>query len=489
MGAQLHLARISYLAILCAQLLALGSSRSTAPCQTGVDHPNGDFAGMPLSSWSSTATRCANACALDPQCNLYVFLDAGCAAPSTYSSTCYLKATATAPVAKDCRCSGLPGRGSPGTVKPQDPLYWISAAGISGTMGPTGLAALSFTILNRTSVTAAVPTMIGYAVEMDSWALALDDEMINSTALQPPVVTQLSEASLQYTFEHTTTGATTYLIEVQYDAVPAEPAVGSVPFVRKHIRVATNTPTIPMVIVSVSPWDSLRIVPDDNATLQSVVYPTGELGGYGAFARLSDGSGLFATAENSFLYSITVPARSLWTNSSSTLIHVGYHPFMSWDQVANNSWAPKGDPEPFVADAAILAAYILTNRAVVAAQSAAGEGDGNMPARGCSRSSRTVGGEMLLVEALWGDASLPLIASTADGEIMPLEGDSSAMTLSTAVALDVAEVECFRGVAEARMLLPPSEPIYVSIPWTANDYQIDISNATQWPEYVRILTR
>ena len=25
-------------------------------------------------------------------------------------------------------------------------------------------------------------------------------------------------------------------------------------------------------------------------------------------------------------------------------------------------------------------------------------------------------------------------------------------------------------------------------PWTENDYQIDISNATQWPEYARILT-
>jgi hypothetical protein len=54
--------------------------------------------------------------------------------------------------------------------------------------------------------------------------------------------------------------------------------------------------------------------------------------------------------------------------------------------------------------------------------------------------------------------------------------------------LNNAERDAYRALGEAHFQLPHEGTVRVHIPWTENDYQIDISNATQWPEYVRILT-
>lgn len=47
--------------------------------------------------------------------------------------------------------------------------------------------------------------------------------------------------------------------------------------------------------------------------------------------------------------------------------------------------------------------------------------------------------------------------------------------------------DAFSGLGEAHMVLLPGHARLIHIPWTDNDYQVDISNGTSWPEYERIL--
>ena len=68
---------------------------------------------------------------------------------------------------------------------------------------------------------------------------------------------------------------------------------------------------------------------------------------------------------------------------------------------------------------------------------------------------------MLLEEAVFSSALGPL-------------GDGDAST-AVAPALDVAEVEAFRGIVESLMRgVGAPSPVFVHIPWTENDYQVSM---------------
>ena len=73
-------------------------------CTPGVDHPNGDLAGMPL--YNTTAHACGSLCNATVDCGAWVFIGAACLNPPN-PSLCYLKAgTPPSVPAAPCFCSG-----------------------------------------------------------------------------------------------------------------------------------------------------------------------------------------------------------------------------------------------------------------------------------------------------------------------------------------------------------------------------------------------
>ena len=79
---------------------------ATAACQYGVDRPNGDEPGMPLTMFVSDADTCSFICSSDPKCLAYAYINGGCHGAD--HPVCFLKATVT-PTASvpNCMCSGL----------------------------------------------------------------------------------------------------------------------------------------------------------------------------------------------------------------------------------------------------------------------------------------------------------------------------------------------------------------------------------------------
>jgi hypothetical protein len=68
-----------------------------------------------------------------------------------------------------------------------------------------------------------------------------------------------------------------YSFTVTYDAPPGWG------FLRKAISLATATPQTPLSLLAVSPFDTLRVTAA--SPLAGVLYPSGDMGTYGAFAR------------------------------------------------------------------------------------------------------------------------------------------------------------------------------------------------------------
>ena len=81
-------------------------ANATTACQYGVDHPEGDEPGMPLTMPVSDADVCAYSCSADPACVAFAYISGGC--HGAVSSVCYHKSSVTPTVSvPSCMCSGL----------------------------------------------------------------------------------------------------------------------------------------------------------------------------------------------------------------------------------------------------------------------------------------------------------------------------------------------------------------------------------------------
>lgn len=394
------------------------------------------------------------ACNAEPQCAVYAFIAPTCVGNA--APLCYLKSTATsATSATPCHCSGFPARS--GAAPPYNGMeYTVAAQGIAALLGPYGLASVS---LSSSRSPSGGLTAITYRVDLDSWAMVVGDTLVNSSVLSPPSVLQPTPATLQYEYANAVAGCN---VSVSYEAVPEGSALGYIGFIRKGLALSCSTG--PIDVISVSPWDTLRLTPATNAVVEAVSYPSGAMGGYGVFVRMGDGTGILATAENSFLYAQAQPVTSYTVGASTVMVHVGYHPFQHWW----NASAGQAAGVSYVADAGILAIYPLRGVPV--------------PQPPSARQGLEEDGAVRVMTVPSGPASDSHAALTLRQRVFsgsPLAGAS----------VDVAERDAFRGVVEASVLLRSNEPITVHIPWTENDYQVDVSNATQFEEYSRILQR
>ena len=289
--------------------------------------------------------------------------------------------------------------------------------------------------------------------------MAVDGLVLNSSALAAPVASQVDAGAALFVFSAPGAAGLVYTISVLYEAR------ADWLFLRKTLSVSSSAPDVPLAVVSISPFDALALTAA--SPLVGAVFPTGTLGTYGVFGRFADGSGLVAAATNPFLYPSAVPAFS----TKGLLVHVGFHPSLLWNQTT----AADPVPRPYVADAGLLGLYELSANAVPP------------PIETDVRSSRFVAAGSRFAGAAASHAT-----DTHAGmlvEFVPFAGSLPAgLHKGDPSWLNYAERDAFRELGEAHFELPPERTVRVHIPWTENDYQVDIANATQWPEYVRILT-
>lgn len=312
-----------YLACLALALVLAGAAAGVGDSCNGIDMPDGDFPFMPLPLPPSTnITTCAAMCQSDPACAAWAYLPPGCVAPSD-AAVCYLKASQQPPVARSCRCSGLPSRNV--TAPPANPAT-VTLSGPSGasvSLGGYGMASLSFPW-----AAGAVPTTV--PVVRDTWTLVLGSDLVASELLPTPRLVQTApwSATLQYAAVELSCGwwvaiNATYEVLSRGQGVP-------VPFVRKSLYVqpvnASGTVGVDVVFASVHPWGNLTLLVP--SPFETALYPSGALGGYGAFARLAPtllvptGAGVLAALENSFVYATALPS----ADASGLELHAGYHP-------------------------------------------------------------------------------------------------------------------------------------------------------------------
>lgn len=454
---------------------------------------------------------CAAMCSVDPQCSVFVYLPAGCV-PSAASAACYLKSQVMPSVQRDCRCTGFRAPANPVEVAQDKSILQLSNSDANVSFGSRGM----------TSISSSSGTLL---IELDSWAMVINDLVFNSTTLAPSAPSQPTASTVQYTYNSTINGSEHAFI-VLYELQEGWQ------FVRKSVSLLSITDTggavrPSAVIASVSPFDVLRVMRPANLT--GVLYPSGAMGGYGAFLRYGDGVGLLAAAQNPFLYPLALPAAPLFQppspNASSTLIHVGYHPVLVWNftlspgsdgayarllgrgsqRLAHSGLSLEVDrglqsllltadaPQPFVADAGLLSLYPLTPYSVPPGSLDAGTTrpptssppvNDPLPARRVTH-ALALDGHMRFEYAH---------ITPADSDLYTLHGASGKSASASASASDPSwltygERDAFRSIASSLYSSPPSSTVKVHIPWTENDYQIDMGNDTQVVEYVRIFSR
>ena len=433
-----------------------------------MDYPNQDLPGSPLHGVPSAAA-CEAVCLGTAACDTYVFIAAECPQGSG-DARCYLKSgTPPSRAQLPCYCGGQVARPAP---PPQPPapgptLFTLSAGALTASLGARGLVGLAL---------AGGPAL---AVGSDGWSVLVDGALLNSSALPDPVATQ-DGGAVTYVYAGVAgAGAATYTVIVTYTL----PVIGGGGFVRKALALASSTPADALQVALAAPWDALYLALP--APLAGALYPTGALGTYGVFLRAADGTGVAVAAENPFLLPTAAPAFA----PQGALLSVGYAPSLTWNQTTQYD----ATPQPFAADAGLLALYTLSPNAVPPAT----ETDAGTRRYGATRpylrrarpaaaaaaveATDTLTG-MLFEHEAFGRAGAALPAG-----VHAQRGGAPA----PASWLNYAERDVFRAMGEAAFAaahggaLP--EPLRVQIPWTLNDYQIDVANATQWPEYQRIL--
>ena len=465
---------------------------------------------LPTEAWDPS--YCSTMCQSDPNCAMYVYLPPTCATGFSDAAVCYLKASVPPSVAKDCRCSGFVNRTiNPTPGQPDTVLYILSTSTVSVGLGKRGLIWLNSNLSSPT-------TTLSLTIELDTWVLGLNNNLVLNSSdpwAQSPSISQISGSLVQYiyTYSDTTTNSI-YTITVSYELQETWN------FVRKNLEIISNTPSIPIVIMTVAPFDTLRMV--TTSTLSSTVYPSGDMGTYGAFLRyfndpqISTGSGVLVTAQNPFLYPSVLPVPPLYSSNvnNSVLVRIIYHPSIIW----NFTTVRQPQPTPFIADSGILSVYnlgqyqlppyadpirdtlvhlnpLLYNDTVMYKEYSSNKHYRRLTpyAITFATSNPTFFGKHSIVShaidtgngmltehvQYHPDQSLSSISSPRLSSIHDTIADPS--------WLYVGERDSFRYTADSLMEYPTSNPIQVHIPWTENDYQINICNATEFDEYVRIL--
>jgi len=365
------------------------------------------------------------------------------------AALCYLKGALTPAKQQPCRCGAPVSRAPAPAPAPGAQRFSISTAHVAATFDGRGLLSVS---VDGMSV----------GVTVDTFALALDaGVVVNSSSLADPAASQPTPASVQFVY-----ASPPYTITVLYEVRAADWR-----FLRKALTVASAGGGA-IAVGSVSPWDALALTA--GSALAGAVHPTGALGAYGVFGRFADGTGLAVAAENPFLYPSLAPAAS----PTGALAHVGYHPALLWNQTTPYDATPR----PFVADAGLLGLYALSPNAVPPSveEDAASPRFAPIPRRRPAAAAATDTNAGMLVEC------------EAFGPQLPAGVHTHLGAPADASWLNYAERDAFRAMGEAAFAAAhggAAKPLRVHIPWTENDYQVDISNATQWSEYVRILTQ
>jgi hypothetical protein len=366
-----------------AHFLALASAAlvaaSTPSCSPG-DGLAPALVGYPIPLPSSgggddVTTLCSTLCALDPRCVSFTAYPAGCSAPATGPSCALRSASGALNATLSCASTCVPSSAPYPPAPPQDHArITLTGPSVTATLGAYGLVGLTF---SPAQPVGAPP--IVFTVEQDTFALAVDGVVLNSTAFAAPPVFlgQPTPTSALYGFS-----SGIYNITVLYDV-----AVGSAPgsmgsaglpgpsftpldFVKKSINVSSTNPSI--TVVAVNPFDTLVLVPANTATttttplpaasLSSVLYSMSAMGGAAAFSRLTDGTGLLLALTNTFLNAHVVPTASRFTPGAPALfMSAGYAAGMApWFF----STPRRPTPTAFECDAGIIGGYRLTHRYV-----------------------------------------------------------------------------------------------------------------------------
>ena len=438
----------TYRALLAALSLAAAAS---AQCIPGVDHPGSDLPSAPLLGVRDAPT-CGLLCNADPLCTVYVFIAPRCQPGGAQNaSLCYLKTGAPRAAPQlPCYCSGNATRAPPPPAPPPPGavLFSLDNGLVAAALGARGLVRLA-------------AGGVAAGVGADEWALVVDGQLVNSSLLPDPAAAQAAPGGdVVYTYAPTG-AAPAYAVTVTYAAPPGAAHV------RKTLTVASSTPGAALELALVAPFDTLYLVL--GAPLVGAAYATGALGTYGVFLRAADGTGAVAAAENPFL----APTAAGAFAPAGALVRVAYAPGLVWNQTT----AADATPRAFVADAALLALYTLSPNAVPPAierDATARRFRATAPYLGAraAEATDTFAGSLVEYAAL-GAAALP-----------------AGVHAGPASWLNYAERDAFRALGEAAFAAAHfggAAPLRVHIPWTENDYQIDIANATQWPEYERIL--
>jgi hypothetical protein len=301
----------------------------------------------------------------------------------------------------------------------------------------------------------------------EGWAVLVDGVMLNSSSLPDPIASQDGGAVTYIYSDIPGAGAVKYTAVATYTLPP----LGG-PFVRKALVLASSTPSIPLDLALVSPWDALYFsLP---SPLVGALYPSGDMGTYGVFLRTGDGTGLTVAAENPFLSPTAAPAFA----PNGALVSVSYAPGLVWDQTTPTD----PTPQPYIADAGLLGLYPLSVNAVPPST----EGDTStkrfgatrpylrkLRAAGTSSSSSTSTSTSTSIETtdtLTGMAFEyePLQQHLVIPSGLHLHRHAAQAPLSW---LNYAERDAFRGMGEAALAaahggsLP--EPLRVHIPWVS----------------------
>lgn len=158
-----------------------------------------------------------------------------------------------------------------GSTKAVEPNWAASKFTISSEFLTAGFSSAGL-------VSVSVVGVPNVTVLCDSWALAADGLSFNSSNLASPAVSQPDTASIVFLFTaKAPSGSPTYFFNVTYEARDAWR------FLRKTIAVLTSTPGTALAVTAVAPFDVLLI--GTAAPLAGVVYPSGDMGTYGAFGE------------------------------------------------------------------------------------------------------------------------------------------------------------------------------------------------------------
>jgi hypothetical protein len=170
--------------LLLAGAVGIAAAQSASPCVPGADHPYSDLPGMPLSLPTSLSSdyggACGALCAANPLCDMFAVVATGCNG-ATFPQ-CFLKAGPPVPQpAAACVCFGTANHTAGPSPSPPAPgpavFNLTTSAGLVAGLGANGLVSL-------------VVGAVAVGVEVDTWVVAVDGVVFNSSSLPTPTSSQ-----------------------------------------------------------------------------------------------------------------------------------------------------------------------------------------------------------------------------------------------------------------------------------------------------------